>query len=55
MDKLSPEFKISLTLNRPRRKRIMAENRETVRIELDIEELESKIAPDDSVSVPIIE
>ena len=33
----------------------MAENIETIRIELDIEELESKIAPDDSVSVPIIE
>ena len=33
----------------------MAENRETVRIELDIEELESKIAPDDSISVPIFE
>ena len=33
----------------------MAENRETIRIELDIEELESKIEPDDSVSVPIIE
>jgi hypothetical protein len=31
----------------------MAENRESVRIELDIEELESKIAPDESISVPI--
>jgi hypothetical protein len=31
----------------------MAEITETVRIELDIEELESKIAPDDSGSLPI--
>jgi hypothetical protein len=31
----------------------MAENRETIRIELDIEELESKIAPDDSGALPI--
>jgi hypothetical protein len=33
----------------------MAENREIITIDLDIEELESKIAPDESVSVPIIE
>jgi hypothetical protein len=31
----------------------MAENRETIRVDLVIEELESKIAPDDSGSVPI--
>jgi len=33
----------------------MAENKEIITIDLDIEELESKIAPDESVSVPIIE
>jgi len=32
----------------------MAENKE-INVDLVIEELESKIAPDDSVSVPIIE
>jgi len=42
-----------LTLNRPRRKRIMAENKEIITIDLDIEELESKIAPDESVALPI--
>jgi hypothetical protein len=31
----------------------MAENTETINVELAIEELESKIAPDDSGSVPI--
>ena len=31
----------------------MAENKETIRVDLVIEELESKIAPDDSGSVPI--
>jgi hypothetical protein len=33
----------------------MAENRENVTIDLDIEELESKIAPDDSGQLPVIE
>jgi hypothetical protein len=33
----------------------MAENRETITIELEIEELESKIAPDDGVELPIVE
>jgi len=40
-----------LTLNRPRRKTIMAEYTNVDLVE--IEELESKIAPDDSISVPI--
>jgi hypothetical protein len=31
----------------------MAENKETINVELAIEELESKIAPDDSGSLPI--
>jgi|RhiMetStandDraft_4_1073278.scaffolds.fasta_scaffold7688718_1 hypothetical protein len=31
----------------------MAENREDINVDLAIEELESKIAPDDSGSVPI--
>ena len=33
----------------------MAENKETISVDLVIEELESNIAPDDSVSVPIFE
>jgi hypothetical protein len=33
----------------------MAEYSETITIDLDVEELESKIAPDDCVSLPIIE
>jgi hypothetical protein len=33
----------------------MAENTETINVELAIEELESKIAPDDSGSLPVID
>ena len=44
----------SLTLNCPWRKKLMTEYRESINVDLvEIEELESKIAPNDSVSVPI--